>query len=411
MSSRPGRRAFLRQAGLMLGAFGLGSGVLERAFAAGPSKRRKTLVTLFLRGGVDGLSMVPPVGDGDYAALRPTLRLLPAGGDSPDAVLPLDATFGLHPAMAPLLPHFKAGQLAVVHAVGQARPSRSHFDAQDFLESGLAGKRANDGWLSRAAVALPGEGAALRAVAVQNGLPLSLMGAANAVAFPSLRDFRVQASPQSAGGFESLYAQAVDDALKGAGHDAFGSLATLEKQQLANAPARNGAEYPRSVLGRRMQDIARLIQGDLGVEVVATDAGGFDTHLGQGAGVGQLSLRLRDLGAALNAFAVDLGEQLQDVCVVTVTEFGRTAQENGTRGTDHGTASAMLVLGGGVKGGRVLSDWPGLSSTALHEGRDLKVTTDVRAVLAEVLEVHLQVPKSAKAFPDFVVGGKPRLFG
>lgn len=365
-----------------------------RGRAHGQPKPAKTLVVVFLRGGVDGLSMVPPVADPRLVSLRPSLRLLPPDSDDDDAALALDATFGLHPALAPLLPLYTGKRLAVIHAVGQPSPSRSHFDAQDFLESGTPGRKAHEGWLNRALGLLPASDKPLRAVAVQTRLPMSLIGPANALAFGALKDFRLGGSGTS---FEAMYAHAVDQALRGAGQDAFDTIAALDGQQLAKQPPRNDARYPNGALGKRLQDVARLIHADVGLEVCATEAGGFDTHLAQGAGKGQLATRLTELGSALAAFAQDLGPKLDDVCVVTVTEFGRTVRENGSRGTDHGTASAMFVLGGRVKGGRVLADWPGLAD--LHEGRDLKATTDVRAVLAEILARHLELRDPAAAFP------------
>ncbi len=226
-----------------------------------------------------------------------------------------------------------------------------------------------------------------------------MQGAQSVIAFPALKDFRVGGGGAAKAGFEALYSEAVDEAMRTRGGEAFQGIQALADQHLADTAPRNGAGYPTSPLGKRLLDVARLIRSGVGLQVAATEAGGFDTHLGEGAGKGQLSNRLKDLSEALAAFAVDLGDQLKDVCVVTMTEFGRTAKENGTRGTDHGTASAMLVLGGGVRGGRVASDWPGLSAQALHEGRDLRVTTDIRSVLGEVLSTHLSVAKIDRALP------------
>ncbi len=361
-----------------------------RGAAAQRASRNRSLVVLFLRGGVDGLAMVPPK-DREVEALRPTLR--------DEAPLELDASFGLHPSLSALQPLYAAKRLAVVHAVGQLEASRSHFDAQDFLESGLAGEKGADGWLNRAMQSLPG--GPFSAVAIQNGVPYALQGSQPIVALPSLRDFRVGGG--QAASFEQLYASAVDEALKARGAEAFSGLDAAKG--LAALEPKNGAVYPKTQLGRRLQDVARLVHGDVGLKIAATEAGGFDTHLGQKLA---LSNRLKELGEALAAFSTDLGERLNDVCLVTVTEFGRTARENGTRGTDHGTASAMFALGGAVRGGRVVTDWPGLAPSQLHEGRDLRVTLDVRAVLAEALGGHLQIA-TERAVP----GVKPAraLFG
>jgi uncharacterized protein (DUF1501 family) len=388
------RRHFLK-ASALLGAFGLSR------ISLGQPKNGKILVTLFMRGGVDGLNMVPPYGDSAYAGLRPNIGLKAPGASGDDAALKLDGTFGLHPSMAAVLPLFQSGALCVVHAVGQRAPTRSHFDAQDFLEAGLEGQKSADGWLNRALGELPVSDSAFRAVAVQNGVPMALQGAQSVVAFPALKDFRVGAA--NAGSFEALYSQAVDEALRTRGSEAFQGMQALSDQHLADAAAQNGANYPNSPLGKRLHDIARLVRGGVGLQLAATEAGGFDTHLGEGAGKGQLGGRLKDLADAIAAFSTDLGELMKDVVLVTMTEFGRTARENGTRGTDHGTASAMFVLGGGIKGGRVVSDWPGLAPAQLYEGRDLRATLDIRSVLAELLASHLQVAKVERALP----GAKP----
>ncbi len=384
------RRTLLRS----LALFGVSASGLTKALAQPASK--KTLVVVFLRGGVDGLSMVPPVGDPAYATLRPSLRILKPGL-AENAALALDPTFGLHPSMSSLLPLYQARQLAVVHAVGQRQASRSHFDAQDFLESGAAGRRLSDGWLSRAGQGL--EPSAFRLVALQNGLPTSMVGDAQALAFPSLKAFRIGGSPASTATFESLYEQAVDDALKTSGQDAFDSIAQVKREGLANQPPQHGAVWPKTPLGKRLQDLARLIHADVGLTLAATEMGGFDTHLAEAQ---VLSVRLKELAEALAAFAQDLGPKLADVTVLTLTEFGRTARENGTRGTDHGTASASLVMGGGVTGGKVYGEWPSLAANALFEGRDLEVTTDLRSVMTECLS-SVGVRRQ-EVFPDFTPG-------
>ena len=373
------RRALLQS----LSAFGVAP-----TFAA-ESRSKKTLVFLFLRGAVDGLSMVPPIGDPAYLALRPSLAIRKP--------LALDATFGLHPSMASLAPMFAAKRLAFVHAAGLPLQTRSHFDAQDFLESGTPGRRAPDGWLNRAGRQRSSR-APLSMVALQNALPVSMIGEADALAFSSLKDFKVSGAGTAAS-FEALYDQAVDEALRVSGSEAFDSLALVKNEGLAERAPQNGAAWPKTTIARRLQDISRLVHADVGLSIAATEVGGFDTHAGQGAESGQLANRLKELFDALAVFATDLGPRLDDVTLLAVTEFGRTAKENGTRGTDHGTASAALVLGGGVKGGRVVTDWPGLSASALHDGRDLRLTTDLRSVMTECLDaVGLS---RREVFPDF----------
>jgi uncharacterized protein (DUF1501 family) len=380
-----------------LSAFGLSSLVTTRVLAE--SNTDKTFVFVFMRGAVDGLSMVPPLGDNHYGPLRPTLKLLNATKGA-DAALALDGYFGLHPAMQPLHKYYASKQLSIVHATGQLNASRSHFDAQDFLESGTAGRKTNDGFLNRASKSLLTQ-SVFQSVALQNGLPFSLSGEAHSLAFSSLKEFRIGSSGVTAASFESLYASAVDDALRGAGHEAFQGLNLAQQSDLSSKPALNGAVYPKSQFAARLQDIARMIHGGVGLKIAVTEMGGFDTHLGQGAGTGNLSRKLAEFSEGLASFCQDLGPKLNSTCVVCVTEFGRTAKENGTKGTDHGTGSAALILGGGHSGGRVISKWPTLAPTALFEGRDLAVTTDIRHILSECLENTLGV-SGASVFPDYV---------
>ena len=405
------RRLFLRSSGIALAGLGFSPAFARRALGLTDGRRRKVLVTILQRGAVDGLSMVPPVGESRYHALRPGIAI-PRAGDG--AALALDGPFGLHPALAPLERYWNAGALAVVHSVGSPDATRSHFDAQDYLESGTPGvKSTEDGYLNRALQALPRSEAPFRAVGFQPNLPRSLSGRAPALAMSSLSEFSLRGGKEAETSFESMYARAVDAALKTTGDETFDAVKIVKDANPARFTPQNGASYPASPLGKRLQEIAQLIRADVGLEIAATDCGGWDTHAGQGSSKGQLANRLQDFGASLAAFATDLGDALSDVCVVTMTEFGRTVRENGTRGTDHGHGSVMLVLGGGVKGKRVLGKWKGLADADLHEGRDLAVTTDHRDVLAEVLRAHLGVTESGKVFPGFQVtpDRRPGLFG
>jgi len=398
------RRFFLKSSGLAMLGLGFAPGFLSRAVAARAAANKKILVAIFQRGGADGLSMVPPVGDPEYYALRPTLAIA-RPGEGEGAALKLDDTFGLHPALSSLAPLYEAGALAIVHAVGSPKPTRSHFDAQDFMEGGIPGALAPDGWLNRVLqTGAAGDSSAFRAVALQSNLPRSLFGSAPAVAMGSVAEFKLRTGRLSAAGarsFEALYASAVDVALRNTGNETFEALRLLEKARLDEMPVQHGADYPNSPLGKRLQDVARLIRADIGLEVAATDCGGWDTHVGQGAAQGQLAARLKELGDSLAAFAVDLGDRMADVCVVTMTEFGRTVRENGNRGTDHGTASLMFVIGGGVRGRRVIGQWRGLREPNLFEGRDLAMATDFRAVLSEILASHLGISRLAPVFPGF----------
>jgi uncharacterized protein (DUF1501 family) len=406
------RRSLLKSVGLSLLGLTTLPPFLARAAEAIPSGRRKVLITLFLRGGADGLSLVPPVGDPDYFRLRPNLALA-APGSGQDAALRLDDTFGLHPGLAPLMPWWREGALAAIHAVGLPQPVRSHFDAQDFVESGTPGvKSTRDGYLNRALAALPAEpsASAFRAVALQPTLPRALAGDAPALALESLEGFRLRAPGRTGPvSFDSLYAAAVDEALRTTGAETTSALSLVADRRLADLPPSNGASYPRSPLGRRLQDLARLIHADVGLQLAATEAGGWDTHILQGREKGPFAQRVKDLGESLAAFATDLGPRLADVVVIVLTEFGRTARENGNRGTDHGTGGAVLVLGGPVRGGRVLGAWKGLAEPNLLDGRDVPSLTDIRAVLAEALLTHCGLAASEPIFPG--LGARPALLG
>jgi len=396
------RRQFLRSAGA-LAALGAVPGFLGRALAASGAASGKTLVVVFLRGGADGLSIVPPVGDPAYRAARPTLALAAPGKDG--GALRLDDVFGLPPALSALLPLWSDGSLGIVHAAGLPGATRSHFDAQDFCESGTPGlKSTADGWLNRAVQRTAGPDGAFRVVAVQPTLPRMLVGDAPAVAMSSLGQFRLPGGPGSSGAFDALYAQAVNTALRTTGLETFEALREAGSAKLAQLPPSNGAEYGNAPLARRLQDVARLIRSGVGLQVAVTDIGGWDTHVGEGTEKGRLASRLDELGGALAAFARDLGARWADTRMVVMTEFGRTARENGNRGTDHGTASVMLVLGGGVRGGRVVGGYRGLGRSELFEERDLAIGTDVRSVLWEAVRGQLGLRDASAVFPGFTPG-------
>ncbi|MGH7275960.1 MAG: DUF1501 domain-containing protein [Candidatus Rokuibacteriota bacterium] len=395
------RRTFLKCGACSLVALAGPPRFLVRTAAAAESKG-KVLVAVFQRGAVDGLSMVMPYGDSGYAAARSSIALkAPKRGES-DRAIDLDGFFALHPALAPLTPLWENRSLAVVHACGSPDTTRSHFDAQDYMESGTPGvKSTPDGWLARAVKALPAKPAPFRAVALGPTLPRALQGEIGAIAMQSIERFDVRATDQAARrGFESLYAEGVRDLLSGTGRETFEAVKLLKSATAARLAPANGADYPRGQFGEAMKQIAQLVKANVGLAVAFADMQGWDTHVGQGAEQGQLALRLREFGGALAAFATDLGDRMADVLVLTMSEFGRTVAENGNRGTDHGHATAMLVLGGPVKGGRVYGRWPGLAREQLFEGRDLAVTTDFRALFSEVAGRHLGAP-AAPVFPGF----------
>ena len=409
------RRFFLKSGGVALASCGAGlltPAFLQRAaMAQGPGAaaaggRRKTLIAVFQRGAVDGLNMVVPHGEKNYYAWRPNIAVARPGSGA-DSAVDLDGFFGLHPALAGLKPLWDAKRLAVVHAAGSPDSTRSHFDAQDYMESGTPGvKSTPDGWLNRSLQARPDSGATpFRAVSFTQNLPRTMQGRAPALAISNLRDFTVRAGAQSQtvqGGFEDIYETAASEALRGAGRETFAAVDFLKRVNPAQYQPENGAQYPRTQFGNALLQIAQLIKAGVGLEIAFTDVQGWDTHANQGAGRGQLANRLTEFGAGLLALYTDLGpERMRDVVVLTMSEFGRTVRQNGTGGTDHGHANAMLVIGGPVRGGRVYGDWPGLDESKLHEGRDLALTTDFRDVFGEIARKHLGTADISKIFPRY----------
>jgi len=414
-SARFSRRFFLKQGGIGLVGLSTMPAFLQRAVASTSGTGKKQLVVLFQRGAADGLNIVVPFAEPSYYRMRPTIAIPQPRRGTNDAALDLDGFFALHPGLAPLLPLFQANQLAIVHAAGSPDPTRSHFDAQDYMESGTPGVKATeDGWLDRAVGTMRQEDASpFRAVAMGPNLPRMLQGSTGAIAIPDLRQFKVQ--PQSAamasvaeGGFEAMYAQSVDHALHGTGAETFEAIDMLRKIDTNKYPPEHGADYPKSVVGQRLQQIAVMIKANIGAEVLFLDCGGWDNHVNEGGAQGQLANLLRDLGQSLAAFHQDMGDRMADVVVVTLSEFGRTAKENGNRGTDHGHANCMFVMGGDVKGGHVYGKWPGLNDHQLNDGRDLALTTDFRSVVGEILTEHLGVKNLAPVFPGF--DNDPRKF-
>lgn len=366
------------------------------------------LVVLFQRGAADGLSMVPPFGDSHYnPKIRPNILLKKTGEDP---AIDLDGFFGLHPALTPLHRYWQDHRLAIVHQVGSPVKTRSHFAAQDLMESGTPEIRSiDDGFLGRALMALPGSNP-LRAVALQSNLPRILWGQGKAFALNSIREFS-QGPIVATGteiGFESMYEAAVDQALRGTGKTTFDAMKILRAIPTSTA---HPLPYPKGPLGQHFQDIARLIKAQVGLRMAVTEVGGWDTHQNQGAGRGQLANQLRPMAETLAAFAEDLGPKIMErVCIVTLTEFGRTVRENGNNGTDHGYASAMLMLGGKIKGGKVFANWKDLAEANLFEGRDLPITTDFRDVWTAILTQHMRIPNSPTLFPGFNTKSSLKLF-
>jgi uncharacterized protein (DUF1501 family) len=400
----PSRRIFLKNSALAM--FGVGSVPvwLSRAVYAkdAPGERKKILIAIFQRGAVDGLNVVVPHGEPAYYALRPSIALpRPDGTDA--SAIDLDGRFGLNPALRSLKPLWDSKQLAIVEAVGSPDPTRSHFDAQDYMESGTPGRRATcDGWLNRAMQPEP-RPSPLRAVSLSSDLPLTMRGKNEALAIANLGDFRVRDAGIAAT-FASMYGASTDQVLNGTARETFDAVKLVQSIQKSPYTPANRAKYPAGRLGQSLEQIARLIKADVGLEVAFTDVGGWDTHVNEVAAQphqGQLANLLRDFGGSLASFSLDMGDRMADITVVTMSEFGRTVKENGDRGTDHGHANVMFVLGGRVLGGKVYGEWPGLEREQLYEGRDLNVTTDFRSVLSELVLKQMANHTVATVFPGF----------
>ncbi|HUI82782.1 MAG TPA: DUF1501 domain-containing protein [Candidatus Binatia bacterium] len=406
------RRVFLKHGAMaVVGTAAIPSFLARAASGAVTPGPKRRLVVIFQRGAADGLNIVVPHAEPAYYAMRPSINI-PRG-----QVIDLDGFFGLHPSLASFKPLWNQGHLAIVHAAGSPDTTRSHFDAQDYMESGTPGvKSTGDGWLNRtlqsegAAGAASGEGSesggtAFRAVALGTSLPRILSGKAPAVAVSSLSGFGIAGGNPAAAPlgntFEAMYAQSVDTVLRGTGRETFEAVRMLKSADPQRYMPAAGANYPRGRFGDALRQTAQLIKADVGVQIAFTDIGGWDHHVNEGATEGQLANVLRDFSQSIAAFWTDLGTLAEDTVIVTMSEFGRTARENGNRGTDHGHANVMFVLGGAVRGGRMYGRWPGLDPSQLNEGRDLALATDFRRVLGEAVSRHLGNPHLTTVFPGF----------
>jgi uncharacterized protein (DUF1501 family) len=409
------RRFFLRNSAIAMAGVGAAPLWLERAAFAGEQQgaRKKVLVAIFQRGAADGLNIVIPHGERRYYDLRPTISVPQPSSNiaAEDTVIDLDGFFGLHPSLVALKPLWQQQRLAIVHAAGSPDPTRSHFDAQDYMESGTPGLKAtNDGWLNRALPAATGKPSPVRAVSLGANLPRTLRGAQSAIAVENLNNFTVRDANASKM-LQAMYSGSSDQVLNGAGRDTFEAVSLLQSIQKTPYQPASGASYPRGRFGDSMRQIAQLIKADVGVEVAFADIGGWDHHVnevGPKASVGQLANILTEFGNSLAAFHHDMGDRMEDVVVVTMSEFGRTAKENGDRGTDHGHANAMFVMGGPVQGGKVYGKWPGLAPDQLNDERDLALTTDFRDVLSEAVYSHLGNRAIGSVFPNY--NGGPSKF-
>ncbi len=408
------RRYFLTSSGLALASLGAvthSPSFLNRVLAQTASNgRRKILIAIFQRGAMDGLNAVIPHGERQYYDIRPGLAVpRPKAGDQL-AAIDLDGFFGLHPSLVSFKSLYDEKQLAIIHAVGSPDSTRSHYDALEYMETGTPGvKSTTDGWLNRYMQSkVDSKATPFRAVAMSANMPRMLQGKAPSVAMNRITDFDIRAGggmagQQVKGGFEAMYGETADKVLHGTGKDTFEAVKILKQANPTQYKETAGVTYPRGRYGDSLRQIAQLIKADVGLEIAFTDIGGWDTHANQGGSQGQLAQRLLEFSQGITALYADLKDRAGDVVILTMTEFGRTARENGNRGTDHGHASVMFALGGEVKGGKVYGKWPGLRPEQLNEGRDLALTTDFREVFAEVAKNHLGASNTSLIFPGYQV--------
>ena len=408
------RRYFMKGAGMSLLSLGLTGipGFLLRAAAnekhSVSFRRAKTLVFIFQRGAMDGLMAVTPFSDVHLSQFRPTLFMTAAKNSGHTPLMDLDGRFGLHPAFSGMEPLFHEKRLAIIHGMGSPNESRSHFDAQDYMESGTPfSKGTPDGWLNRTAKATGSQGTPFSAVSLTSALPRSLYGDFPALAINNLNDFAIQAKANpsmanlAAKSFEELYDQTSSSLLNRNGQETFEALQILGKTDIRHYIPANGVTYPISPLGNALKQIAQLIKINVGLEIAFAESSGWDTHFNQGTDNGTFARNAKDLGESISAFWNDLGQYQDDVTLMTATEFGRTVKQNGTGGTDHGRASCSFILGNDVQGGVVHGNIQPLSQDNLADGRDLPVTTDFRTVFNEVAKKHLEIRHDADLFPDW----------
>src|SRR5262252_1796390 len=402
------RRVFLKNGALAIVGTSIIPSFLTRAVyaaeTAAPGKKR--LIVLFQRGAADGLNIVVPYAEQAYYNMRPSIAI-PRPRNGGESVIDLDGFFGLHPSMTAFKPLWDQKHLAIVHAAGSPDNTRSHFDAQDYMESGTPGvKSTEDGWLNRAIAGVKeAQPSPFRAVAMGGALPRTLAGSVPAVAMGDIRGFAVggrgPGAAVASNTFEAMYEQSVDTVLHGTGNETFEAVKMFKSADPEKYTPAEGANYPRGRFGDSLRQVAQLIKANLGVEVAFADIGGWDHHVNEGAVQGQIANLTREFSQSIAAFWTDLGELGENTVIVTMSEFGRTARENGNRGTDHGHANVMFVLGGPVQGGKVYGRWPGLQPEQLYEGRDLAVTTDFRLVLGEAVYRQLGNQNLAQVFPGY----------
>ena len=408
----------MKEAALALFGIGMGGVPTFIARAAGsskflqPYKKNKVLVFIFQRGAMDGLMAVTPFTDPFLKAARPTLFMDAAKTSANKPLIDLDGRFGLHPGMAAFENLFKEKRLAIVHGMGSPNNTRSHFDAQDYMESGTPfNKGTASGWLNRAVGLLGHDATPFRAVSITSAMPRSFYGDNETMAISNLQDFagslkgNTMAANLAAKSFEDLYDETSSSLLNKTGKESFGAIKMLQQSDVKNYRPANGAAYPLSPLGNSLKQIAQLIKMDVGMEVAFAESGGWDTHYNQGAVTGTFARNITDFSDSIASFWTDLGTLQDDVTLMTSTEFGRTVKQNGSNGTDHGRASCAFIIGNDVNGGKVHGSVKELSVENLADGRDLAVTTDFRSIFSEVAGKHLKINNDTVLFPEWN-GGK-----
>jgi len=410
------RRGFLKSGGLSLFGVGLSGGIpafiAEAAAGAKmvfPYKKKKTLVCIFQRGAMDGLMAVSPFTDPFLKEARPGLFMSAEQNATGKSLIDLDGRFGLHPSMKSFEPLFREKRLGIVHGIGSPNTTRSHFDAQDYMESGTPfNKGTASGWLNRAVGLLGHETLTpFTAVSLTSAMPRSFYGDNPSVAISNLQDFTIQMRGNPSGAnmaarsFEDLYDKTTTGLLQETGKESFEAMKILNTTDIKNYKPANNVVYPGSALGNSLKQIAQLIKMDVGLEVAFAESNGWDTHFNQGTGNGVFARNVADLSNSITAFWNDLSSYQHDVTIMTMTEFGRTVRQNGTGGTDHGRASCNFILGNDINGGLVHGDVQPLAVENLEDGRDLPVTTDFRSVFSEVADRHLNLKNNKALFPDW----------
>lgn len=402
------RRQFLAGTGATAAALSLPAWLPKVSFAQHFSSTRDVMISIFLRGASDGLTICVPHGDPNYYTARPGLAVLPPDSGDPDRAIDLDGFFGFPQPLGVLMDAYNDGTLLIVHASGSQDASRSHFDAQRFMEVGKPrDPTLGSGWLGRHIASVPPKdpNALVRGIGVGYGLQMTLQGGPKTLPVPDMDNYGLRGNPgtqqERQAWIEAAYADAQQD-LADAADNALATIGLLEQIDFANYQPAGGAVYPNSPFGYSMKSTAALIKADVGVEAVHLDKGGWDTHNNQGVFEGQMYTLMTDLAQSMAAFHTDMfTEDRTDWTMVAMSEFGRVVAENGSEGTDHGHGNAMLVLGGSIDGGRVLTQWPGLAPEQRYQGRDLQVTIDYRDILAEIVQNRLENPNLDIVFPDY----------